>query len=214
MNFKFIMKKRWLLFLILGLLLVSLVHAQDDTDLIDVNKTSDPNITSGLSDVENKTNAALGGEVEIPPGLQLIARVLFGVKEPIALNIFIILICVWIALFVIIANAVIFISGKKWMCWVGSFIIMCLIGVGGGLREISFFVFDFWNFLDFLEKNPILKLILSVVIAAIFLFGGLAIVKMLGKNANEEIAENTGFQAGAGAKILKEESKIYKNKYG
>lgn len=188
------MKKRWLLFLIIaGLLLIHFVSAQNFS-----------NTTAGISGIGDKTNEVLGMDMGVTPELQWVARLLFGIKEKISLDYFIVLICIFIGFVILLQRILLFIPiFSEWKSWVGSIIITWLIGISRTFFWIIDFLFSFANVFGILERWTILRVIVVVLLIIVFIVGFVIVAKYLEKKKGLYEAEDSGFDAGVGARMMK-----------
>lgn len=211
------MKKRLFAFLfIFGLLLGSFACAQDtsDTGIADASstgtKTSSGFNTTGFKDIGSKTNTALATDIKVPENLQIFARVIFGIKGEIPLQIFIVLACVWTVLFVLISGIIkitpLFGRGNV-IPWVIGFIVTCLVSLSGAVRSVAVFLFNLGNIFGFLEKWSALKIVIAIIISALFAWGGSILIKKINESVMSDKAETVGAEAGAGARMMKESFK-------
>ena len=145
-------------------------------------------------------------EIDIPDNLQFVSKVLFGLgaEQEINLSEFIIFVILWFMIFLVLAKAfrVISWSDKKFVAWFQAVITTCLLGIVGAIREASLFLFDFFSFINLLEKYPLIKLILFVIISLLIFYISLKIFKTLGENAKEAENRVAGIRTGVASDVL------------
>lgn len=208
------MEKRVILTLVLIILvnffIISVCSQEEEKDAnlpADIGKGIE-NITEGIEGVKGikeKTDTVLEQDIIVPENLQIFARIIFGVQGEIPLQIFIILVGIWIVLFILIASILKltpFFEGFK--AWIGGAVITCLIAITGTIRSLAIFSFNFGNFFGFLEKWSVLKIVVALVIVGILFYGASIILKLINKSSMLNKAEMAGVKAGAGVKMMKE----------
>ena len=162
--------------------------------------------------LRQRSNEALEGEVKIPESLQLLTRVLFGIKEekPVTFQELVILIATFFIFFFIIKSIVslvpLFETTAK-SIFVGL-IVTALIGTSGGLLLFVSFMVGLGSFFGLIKDFEVLTLIISIIlllIAGLFIANLLDKIKSKGQVAQ---AEAEGFQAGVGLGLGKLAGKI------
>lgn len=218
------MKKRVVLSLVLivlvSLILISCVYAQDDAAVVPLEEEEDnvgnedkevdipTDIKKGVEEVKGikeKTEETLEQDIVVPEKLQIPARIIFGVKGEIPLNIFIVLIGVWIVIFLLIEKILEFTPFFEGLrAWIGAFVITCLIAITGAIRSVVVFLFNLANIFGILEKWSVLKIVVVLIILAVFFYGLSILMKMLNKKLMLDRADVEGTEAGAGIRLAKE----------
>jgi hypothetical protein len=191
------MKKRvlTLFLLIIGLLLISFVNAQPS------------NASSGFSGIGNSTSTTLTRTVDIPENLKILTRVIFGIKGDISLDVFMVVLCVLIGFILLLQNVMQFVPFfEGWKSWIGSVIVTLLIGVTGAFVETIKFLFHIANLFGILEKWPILRVTVLILLVIIFIFGINRLVAMMSKKDSLDKAEMEGRKAGLGMWEAKQNS--------
>jgi len=198
------MEKRVLAVLILVTLLsVSLIYAQNEPD---------PNVSEGIEGIESiegirgKTMQFLEQDIKVPENLQIFARIIFGIKGEIPLQVFMVLLAVWTMLLLVIMSIlkIIPLFGDSGKSWAIAVVITCLIAITGTVRSIAVFFFNIGNVFGFLEKWSILKIVLALIVSAGIFYGASILIKIINKKVMLDRAESAGAKAGAGAKLLEE----------
>ncbi|MDO8459621.1 MAG: hypothetical protein Q7S74_00790 [Nanoarchaeota archaeon] len=165
-------------------------------------------VSSGFAD---STNKVLEQNVVIPEGLQIAAKIIFGLREvdKIELQTFVILIALWIAVFAFIMSVVRIIPtfDKPIKALVVSAIVTTLIALTGAIRFMAVLLFSFGSFFGLFEKYVLLRLFLMIILLVAFLFVVLKLTKKLKKQEGvlsaEKVGQNIGF-AGEIGKIERE----------
>lgn len=183
------MKRGTIIFLFIGLMLITLVSAQgNDTNLTDFGWWTD--------------NEAIVQQVQLPEGFQIFTRVIFGINGEIPFDVFIVLLCIWAALFLLLQRIVKSIPlFKGGVSWLASFVIICIISVLGTIRQLSIMFLHFTDILDFLEW-PILKLGVLIVVIAIIFFGLALLIKFMEKKEELDNVDRHGLKTGAAIKRI------------
>jgi len=132
------------------------------------------NIGGVGSAVGNVTGAALTGEIQIPDVWKPVVRVVLGLKDKdsVSFQTLVILSAIWISLFFILQNAFEALSlfSNKLMSWVIALVVSLILGITGAIKESSIFIFDLLSIFSFLEKNPIIQLIVFLALAIVVVF--------------------------------------------
>lgn len=172
---------------------------------INVNKQID-DVSTGAKGIGKGIDSTLEKEFVIPEGLDIFARVVFGIKETITLQMFLIYLFVWILVFISISQAVCFMPGFS-DCGIKSyavgFIVTCLASISGGMKLGANFFFGASEVFTFLEGMSSLKLFLSVLIILVLLFIISIAMKYFKTRLIMDSADIAGTQAAAGIKIAK-----------
>ena len=91
--------------LVISLVLINLVCSEETAGNLTAKGLEDVNLDiKSISEVQTKTTQTLEQTVNIPENLQIVARIIFGISGEISLQIFIVLIAIWIMLLVVITN--------------------------------------------------------------------------------------------------------------
>ncbi len=205
------MKKEFIIGGFVVLILVSLfsicfVYAQDNGEKSPEDAEDIKQEAERLGqELKQKEKKVLETEIEIPENLQVVVRILFGVKGSINLQEFVVLIAVWVMLLLIIVSFLQLtplLSG--WKSWAGAITITSIISVIGVVRNISIFFFNLGNAFSFLQKWSILKIVFVIVLAIVLIWLASFVSKIIKKKLMLEEAEMKGAKAGAGAKIMEE----------
>src|SRR3989338_8519190 len=95
------MKKEFALntivFLLLSIIFIQAVMAQ-------IPATAPTTNTTSVGDIKSKTDSLVEKEITIPNNLQVLARIIFGVKNPIEFSLLIILLIIWLMAFKLIGE--------------------------------------------------------------------------------------------------------------
>jgi len=123
------MKKSFVIILI-TFLLIQIVASQ--SNITNNNHTA-------INKIGDATDSLAEKEIQIPNNLQLIARLILGIKSPIEFSLLIIIIIIWVMTFKLIGEGVKLMPffEKGVMSWVATFIIIMLIVFAGGLNLIA-----------------------------------------------------------------------------
>ena len=164
------------------------------------------NITEGIEGVKGlkeKTETALEQDIIVPENLQIFARVLFGIKDSVKFDVFIVLICVWIGILILIQKILQltpFFDG--WKSWLASFVILCLISITGIFTDVVNLWFSFADIFGILEKWPVLKVVVVVSLTLMIAIAISILLDRINKRTRVEVAEEAGMRAGFGARLL------------
>lgn len=179
-----------ILILALFVSIISIVHAQNISNITENITESFGNLSNN---VLNKTESKLNESIEIPQGLQLPARIVFGIKQdsPISLQYFILLVAVWVIFFVVIWDILKFFPLIDGMVknFVGSFIITTLVAMSGGLLELVSFFFQVGTFKWLSKLGPFQILVWLFILIVIFLTFRI-IIEIIRRKLKLEVAEH------------------------
>ena len=135
----------------------------------------------------------LSKPVVVPEYLQLPARIIFGIKEQIPIDLFIILIGVWFVLFLLVAEILKFMPFfKGWTVWGVAFVLTSLGGMSGAIRSFAVFIFGLSSFLERWPALSALAIIFAIVLIAIIGFVLKIVLESLRNNLKLEEAEEEG----------------------
>ncbi|MBS3077252.1 hypothetical protein J4233_03180 [Candidatus Pacearchaeota archaeon] len=144
--------------------------------------------------VQSKTNEVLAKEIEIPENLQVIARVVFGFKtdEPVDLQTFIVLICLWIAMLILIAHFLVIGVGRGAKSWLLAIVVNLVLSSLGITLQIAGFFSDLGSFFGYLRSWSILSLILAIMVLFIVVYLLQFLAKYIESRMNIEGARSVG----------------------
>jgi hypothetical protein len=205
--------KKWMIFALFALILLSsFVIAANGTTGTDTGAANISNLGGVASSAGQEVQSKLTQDVAIPSSLQFLSRILFGVKEgeKIALNELIIMLAFTLVIFLVVYNLVAilpFFSGSAWKLWASSIIITLLVGVSGGIKDVSLFFAGLGAGIAILGKYPILRLIVSLAILGVILLTTTKVSNLIKAKMEIEKARETGAAVKRGAesgKVLSE----------
>jgi len=172
--------------------LVVFVGAQD----VDPDAPVDPG--DGSSGVRGVSNDLLNKEIEIPEGLQLAARAIFGIKQGTAIDLqtLVILVALWLILLILIKNIfeIFPMFGEGLRAWFGSFLVTLLIAFSGGILLAASLVLDFSRFFGLLEEWGMVTLFIGLVALAVLYYLFSKFIKFMKMKRQVEGAEKTGME--------------------
>ena len=187
--------KKWF-FLLAFLLMFSFVSAVGTFNL--------SNSTFGLNEegigVKEKSNEILSKDVEVPENMQLLSRLVFGLKadERLSLQTFVLYICFFI-LFVLLVHSAVEIISSAWKAWAISLIVALLGSSSGVMKEIVAWYAGFGKLFELLGEWGIISLALNIIFMLV-IFG--ILLKLLGKlkamkgvEEFRQMGQNIGFFA-------------------
>lgn len=167
------------------------------------------------TNITGKVDSTLNKDIVIPEGLQLIARVLFGIKEgTISFDNLIVLLAIWAGFLYLLYQVVAFIPffDKGVIKIIAAIVINCLISITGGMWQTYLLFYNLGDMLNFFVKlHPALKFlsfIFSIIIAGVVFFLFAYIAKKIKKKTDVEEARAVGFAAGTELAKLKARSKM------
>ncbi|MEK6936316.1 MAG: hypothetical protein AABW67_06010 [Nanoarchaeota archaeon] len=185
--------------LVISLVLINLVCSEETAGNLTAKGLEDVNLDiKSISEVQTKTTQTLEQTVNIPENLQIVARIIFGISGEISLQIFIVLIAIWIMLLVVITNILKitpFFKGEI-IPWIGGFIITLLIALTGTIRSLAVLFFNLGNVFKFLEEWPIIGVVFALIIAIGALWMASIILKIIGNKIGLEDAGQKGRKIG------------------
>ena len=201
--------KRALTYLFITLLFINLVHSQ-----IPLPGEISDQTTKTKIDFKSKSNEALDKEIKIPDKLQILARVLFGLKsgETVSLSMFIVFISVWIIFLILLRSIVLLIPFfNETTSWPASIVIMLLLGISGGIEAIAKLILWIGSLFGILKDWEIFSLIISIIVVF-----GLALIiskamKRLGLSEEIDKMEGVGRNIGFAGEVGKIERDTLKS---
>ena len=195
------MKKRvFVAFIFMMLLLVAGI----------VNAADVENKSLNFSIANNNVNNALEKDIQIPESLKSVVAVVFGIKEgSIDAADFIILVCLWVMLLLLIHEAVSIapIFEKQYLSWSVAVIITLLIAITGAIRTMADFFFGIGGFIKILSEWTILKLVFTLILVGILFYGASYLLGLLRRKATIESEEEKGVQEGVEIGLAKRSRK-------
>jgi hypothetical protein len=176
------MKRGVMTLFFIALILVNLVSAQNVS-----------NVTSGFSGIENVTSINLEEEVEIPVGLDIIARIALGTPKVIQVNILVVMVCVWIVLFLLLQKILVMTSFFKGVTsWISAAAMTCILGITGTIKIVAELFYDFASLFGILELWSPLKVILALLIGYALFYALSLVIKLLQKRIELMDSEKKG----------------------
>ncbi|MEK6895377.1 MAG: hypothetical protein AABX48_02560 [Nanoarchaeota archaeon] len=156
------MKKGILITIIFYIILIQPMILADNLTPQNNLPTPQQVVSNGL----NATNNALSSQITIPQNLEIPARLVFGLtlNDKLDIQTFIILICLWIFLFLILRNIVQFIpSFEGASSWIGAVVLTTIFSATGILKSITLFFLDIGDNFGLIAQIGPLKLVLYII---------------------------------------------------
>lgn len=193
------MKKGFVFALLLLLIFGSFVVAVNDSNQIGMD------LRQAGKQIADKGKSVLSSQVAIPTYLQGISKLFFGFDNGTTLDVFIVILMVWIVIFVFMLYIMPFVPffHSKLTSIFGALIVTLLIGISGGLKDGAYFFLTLGGILNFLDAWPTLKFFIAVVIIIAILFLGSNIFRMLRMRYEIALAEKTGEDIAEGSRFAK-----------
>ena len=162
------------------------------------------NITGGVGeavgDVKNKTEDILEKEVALPAGLQLPARIVFGIKSdpPIKIGELVVLLAIWTVIFILVLMSVKLIPFVKgdYMPYMMGLIVTILIALSGAINSIAIFFFNMGNLFKWLEFLGPFQILIGLGLAFIILWVGYKGIGILERHMGFGAAQESGREVG------------------
>ena len=172
--------KRAIISLFVVLLFINFVYAADILN----------NSKNATIDFKGKSNEVLEKEVKIPDNLQIVARVLFGLKEgdKVDFQTFVLLFATFFIILILL-HEIISVMFRDWKSWVFAIIVNLIIGISGGFREAIEFFFGIGNLFGFLEEYELLRFIIVLVLLFVLFY---LLSKVFNKFKDKEELEESG----------------------
>jgi len=146
------------------------------------------------SELNKKSDEILMKEIEIPENLQLVARIVFGLKsdDKVDLQTFVVLIGLWIILLIFFVSLVglKYSGAEKWLLSVVATLIITIIGV---VKKVAIFLIGFGNFFGFLEEYGWLKFIFILGLIVVLSYILFRVLKIIKNRTDIEEAVQTGY---------------------
>lgn len=185
--------------LFLNLFFLAQVQAQEQTNISSTN-------------ILNKTTTFLEKKINIPPYLEVTARIILGINswEQVETQVLMVMLIIWLCVLTLVYMTLQFLPffNTGFQRFLVALIITCLIGLTEAIKQVALFLFWILDF-GFLQRTGILKFILAIIIIGIFVFGaGIILNKFLARAKLEE-AEIHGIKAGSTVRLLEQWGKIF-----
>ncbi len=199
---------------LIGIVLLNFISAQNAT----TNNSKNFSLGSTNLDVDkikeelkNTTQGIFEKEITIPKNLELPARVVFGLKpgDKLDVSLLIILITLLIGFIFVLQPFVLMIpSMEGGRSWIGAVLITLLISLSGAIKSTAYFWLDLGGFFGVLENLGPWKILLSLALIMIIIFGIRFITKIVKESAAINKATSEGFEAGAQVAKLRKMGEI------
>ena len=187
--------KKSVVIILLFILLVSLIYAQDEINPTDELKK---NTEVSANDINNKMDVALHKEIAIPSAIQSITKLLFGIQqEKITFETLIIILAILFMLLIVIYSIVSLIPiFQKFISFLISIIITCLISITGFINKALLFSLSIGKDISLLTKFSFLRILLILLFSLIIIVIALSVSNLLRKKAEKEINKVEGMKLG------------------
>ena len=217
------MEKRGITILIILLVIASLiipVFAQIQNKSIPTSQEeAKQQLKEGTEKLVNATSSTINEkitrEVELPDNFKPFARLIFGIKqdEKISLNIFMILIAVWIGFFVIIlavSRFMPFFEKSAFVRIIFSIVVTCLVALTGALQYAVLYFYGLISLFKILKNFPALVTAIAIVVVILIIFVAKIVTNIIEGKLRVEEARIKGEKVGFGARIASVFGKIFK----
>ena len=190
------MKKSITIFILLILSMSLFVAATEHEGEESSQKELDLKPEDILLDDELSSNKFLEKEIEIPKSLQLISKVIFGLKDTslITLDKLIILLSVWLAFFIIMTDILKFSSFQAGTRWALSFCLIILMSVIGVINGISLLIFNLSDSVKWIESLGSFWIIIVILATSAILYLASTLIGSKKNSALIEKARASGMQ--------------------
>jgi len=180
--------KKGIIICLLFVLLIGFVYAEEAASQ-EVNTN-----VNAEKDFQSYSNNLLSKQITIPDYLQNPTRIIFGLENSdIDLQNFIVLLSIWIFLVFLIQAILEIIPflGEGFKSWLGAIIITLLISISGMIRNAANWLFGFGGAISLMKEWGVLKIIFTILLLIIIVFGLKKILHILkhGANKTENYAE-------------------------
>ena len=158
------------------------------------------NFSETLREEGYEFESSFEGEIKIHDSLELPARILLGIPrgETVHIEILIVLVSLWIAMFMLILGVLQLTPFMKegYVRFLGALIVTSLISMTGVLLLLVNYLFSLLDFLNWIEKLGAWQIVLGIIVGTLIILGGLKIgdeqnaslvrnMKLLGTHARE-----------------------------
>jgi len=185
--------KKSVVIILLFILLVSLIYAQDEINPTDELKK---NTEVSANDINNKMDVALHKEIAIPSTLQDTTKLLFGIQKITFETLIIILAILFMLLIVIYSIVSLIPIFQKFISFLISIIITCLISITGFINKALLFSLSIGKDISLLTKFSFLRILLILLFSLIIIVIALSVSNLLRKKAEKEINKVEGMKLG------------------
>lgn len=182
--------KRLNLFLILIVLVSSfalVAGAEEDNPTI--NETLEE-LSETLEEEGYGFNSSFDGEVMIIEPLKIPARILLGIplEEDVQIEIFIVLISLWVAIFMLILGVLQLTSfmNEGYVRFLGALVITSLISLTGITLWMVEYLFYLLDFFDWIEKLGSWQIVLGILVGGLVILAVKKLMDRLGLKIEEE----------------------------
>ncbi|MBM3206887.1 MAG: hypothetical protein FJZ43_04685 [Candidatus Staskawiczbacteria bacterium] len=188
--------KRTYLIILLSIILIQIVAAEANdagNNTLNIDKQI-------LKDPTPKIDEKLENNLKLPENVQIVARIIFGIKNDITISAFILLIAIWAWVLLLLSEILKTMpffdnTAKRWL---GAFAINIITAITGVYVTVANFFVDFGSYISFLKDWSAGLLFLSIT--AIMLFFALfqKLLKKWIQNSEREKYKELGVKSGYG----------------
>ena len=148
------------------------------------------NFSETLREEGYEFESSFEGEIKIHDSLELPARILLGIPrgETVHIEILIVLVSLWIAMFMLILGVLQLTPFMKegYVRFLGALIVTSLISMTGVLLLLVNYLFSLLEFLNWIEKLGAWQIVLGIIVGTLIILGGIKIMKFLGLKIGDE----------------------------
>ncbi|MDO8517013.1 MAG: hypothetical protein Q7S33_02710 [Nanoarchaeota archaeon] len=183
----------------------TIIDQLQNTDQIGKNIKNDLN--QAQVNASQQTKNMLEQEIQVPSYLQTFAKLLFGLDKSFSLSHFIVYLCIWIMIFIIIFDIISFMpfANTGVLKFVASLVIAALISITGSLNLLASFFIDIGSFFKFAGNHPTLSLVIAILLILILV----GIINFLSRKIKNKIIIAKGEEAGTEIKEAKKAAKVF-----
>lgn len=183
-----------LLFICIILLNITLALAQSTSPTA---STPENKKVLDTKNITSKLNERIDKEIQVPAGLQLLIKIIFGIEKTISISLLIIVLCIWLFSFIFIANILKLTPFfKGWIAIPAGICITILIALSGAIKNIALFLLNFGDSFAFLAKWGAGAVLLIMVAILAITFVATSLLKKLRKKLEREEAQEEGSKMG------------------
>jgi len=148
------------------------------------------NFSETLREEGYEFESSFEGEIKIHDSLELPARILLGIPrgETVHIEILIVLVSLWIAMFMLILGVLQLTPFMKegYVRFLGALIVTSLISMTGVLLLLVNYLFSLLDFLNWIEKLGAWQIVLGIIVGALVIIGTRKVMGYLGLKVREE----------------------------
>ncbi len=173
-------------------------------DTVKAGAATQNGLESVSTSFSDQSNTVLEKSVALPANFAFIGSLL-GMKGDVDLRRLVVLLCLWVLVFLIIRQALVFAPffGEGALSWVGGVVITMLVALSGGLIAAADFFYELGGLFGVIRNQTVFQLLLTIVVLLFFFTLFSKILKKVTLEARKAKARALGEELREGAQSAK-----------